>query len=93
VPARPVIGITLSAMCTPRLVPALLALVAILSGWVGAETAPTTQPSTVPATRPSGEFEPRKDASSKTGYYIPRDLDDALVEVDRISSAPVNAKQ
>jgi hypothetical protein len=28
--------------------------------------------------------EPRKDASSPTGYYIPRDLDDALTEVDRI---------
>jgi hypothetical protein len=27
---------------------------------------------------------PRKDATSKTGYYIPRDLDDALVELDRI---------
>lgn len=27
---------------------------------------------------------PRKDASSKTGYYIPCDLDDALIEVDRI---------
>jgi len=33
-------------------------------------------------TKNSGE--PRKDATSKTGYYIPRDLDDALVELDRI---------
>jgi hypothetical protein len=39
----------------------------------------------MPATRGStGEFEPRRDASSKTGYYIPTDLDDALVELDRI---------
>ena len=28
--------------------------------------------------------EPSKDATSKTGYYIPRDLNDALVELDRI---------
>jgi hypothetical protein len=28
--------------------------------------------------------EPRKDPSSTTGFYIPLDLDDALVEVDRI---------
>ena len=31
--------------------------------------------------------EPRKDASSPTGYYIPSDLDDALTEVDRIMGA------
>jgi hypothetical protein len=28
--------------------------------------------------------EPRKDASSATGYYIPVDLEDALTELDRI---------
>ena len=27
---------------------------------------------------------PRKDPISSTGYYIPRDLDDALIELDRI---------
>lgn len=27
---------------------------------------------------------PRKDPYSSTGYYIPEDLDDALIEVDRI---------
>src|SRR5262245_11148723 len=27
---------------------------------------------------------PRKDATSKTGYYIPHDLADALIELDRI---------
>jgi hypothetical protein len=31
--------------------------------------------------------EPRKDAGSPTDYYIPRDLDDALTEVDRIMGA------
>ena len=31
--------------------------------------------------------EPHKDANSPTGYYIPRDLDDALTEVDRIMGA------
>lgn len=72
-------------MRTPRLTTALITLVAILSGCAGPVTTPATTPSTRPATRAStGEFEPRKDASSKTGYYIPEDLDDVLVEVDRI---------
>jgi hypothetical protein len=31
--------------------------------------------------------EPRKEASSPTGYYIPRDLDDAMIEVDRVMGA------
>ena len=31
-----------------------------------------------------GYGEPRKDSSTPDGYYIPRDLDDALTEVDRI---------
>ena len=38
-----------------------------------------------PSSKSSGE--PRKDASSRTGYYVPRDLDDALTEVDRIMGA------
>jgi hypothetical protein len=74
----------LSAMRTRRLILASITLAAILPGCGGTGTAPTTLPSTNPTTRPSGQFEPRKDASGKTGYYIPRDLDDALVEVDRI---------
>ncbi len=71
-------------MCTLRLI-AALSLMALLQGCAGTATTPATHPSTRAATRPSTrEFEPRKDVSSKTGYYIPHDLDDALAEVDRI---------
>ena len=31
-----------------------------------------------------GYGQPRKDSTTPDGYYIPRDLDDALTEVDRI---------
>ena len=39
---------------------------------------------TPPDIAPASNSEPRKDPSSPTGYYIPRDLNDALVELDRI---------
>jgi hypothetical protein len=72
-------------MCTRRLIPIWITLFVILPGYAETGTTPTTGPTTIPATRPStDEFEPRKDVNSKSGYYIPRDLDDALVEVDRI---------
>jgi hypothetical protein len=44
-------------------------------------------PSSCAATSGNGWGEPRKDAGSPTGYYVPGDLDDALIELDRIMGA------
>ena len=40
----------------------------------------------------SGQFKPTKDATAKDGFYIPKDLDDALNELDKAFDAKEKGK-